>query len=383
MTFVRHTVFPHRSLASNNHTTVKIDKSSSNNKKPKKKKRGDKSKSAAAQQSPDVAKEREIQDQQQKVRFYHQQGAFDEALQASNELLDMTESHFGKDHPVTASAYNNVGLMHKLLGNYKEAQQHYHQALRSYGFILGKDHASYAAALHNLGTLLKTQVTLDEELTAMERLSLTEEAIQHLEESYNIRKVELGEEHPHTVASQSALGSTIASQILALQAQQQQQQSDTTIQQDGNESNEWKPSKMTQKRMEMAEQYLKQALETATANPRGNRLQDEHAKNAYKNITTLSAAAAAQNLAVILKTRATLSSPTTNEEMLLEAKQLYEQALVVRTSLLHEAHPDTVATKFSLAELVAVIGDEEGANQLRQEIMDAYNITEVDDEEEE
>lgn len=131
------------------------------------------------------------------MRFYHQQGScYDKALRASNTLLSTTEDHYGKDHPATASAYHFVGLMHKLLGNYNEARQHYHQALRSYGFILGKDHASYAAALHNLGILLKTQVTLDESLTAMERLSLTEEAIQHLEEAYNIRTVELGEEHP-------------------------------------------------------------------------------------------------------------------------------------------------------------------------------------------
>jgi tetratricopeptide (TPR) repeat protein len=252
--------------------------------------------------------------------------------------------------------------MHKLLGNYKEARLHYHQALRSYGLILGKDHASYAAALHNLGTLQRTQVALDEELTAMERLTLTEEAVEFLEEAWLIRKVELGLEHPHTVASRSALGSTIASQLLASQAQQVQKKEP------------FKLSKMTLQRWEVAEQHLRSSLETATTNPRGTQIED----TAYRNITTLSAAAAAQSLAVILKTRAALESPM-DEDSLAEAKQLYEQALKVRTELLYDAHPDTVSTKFSLAELIA-INDEERANAMRQEIMDVYSVTEVQDE---
>ena len=352
-------------LQSRTFSKVKIDKTS-NKKKPK---RGDKKEKPL--QTPDQAKEREIANLQQEVRFYHQQGSYDTALEASNRLLSTTEEHFGKDHPATASAYNNVGLMHKLLGNYKEARQHYHQALRSYEFILGKDHASTAAALHNLGILHKTQVAFDEELSALERLSLTEEAIELLEQALQIRHVELGPEHPHTVASQSALGSTIASQLLALQSQQQQ---------NSDENTQWKPSKMTLQQWEAAERHLRDALETATSQPRGTRLQDD--KEAYRNISTLSAAAAAQNLAVILKTRATLSSPF-HEEFLEEAKQLYKRALHVRTEFLHDAHPDTVATKYSLAELMEVVGDTEGANILRQEIMDSYNITEVNDDDKE
>jgi tetratricopeptide (TPR) repeat protein len=313
---------------------------------------------------PDVAKEKEIAEMQQQVRHHHQYGEYQQALELANIVLSETEDHFGKDHPATASAYNNVGLMQKLLGNYKEARLHYHQALRSYGLILGKDHASYAAALHNLGALQRTQVALDEELTAMERLTLTEEAVEFLEEAWQIRKVELGFEHAHTVASRSALGSTIASQLLAIQTQQAQKKEP------------FKPSKMTLQRWEVAEQHLRSSLETATTNPRGTQI--EESKSAYRNITTLSAAAAAQSLAVILKMRAVLQSPI-DEDSLAEAKQLYEQALKVRTELLYDAHPDTVSTKFSLAELIAM-NDEERANAMRQEIMDAYNVTEVQDE---
>ena len=48
----------------------------------------------------------------------------------------------------------------------------------------------------------------------------------------------------------------------------------------------------------------------------------------------------------------------------------------VRTALKGDIHPDTVATKFSLAELIDALGDEEGANVLRQQLLDAYQVEE-------
>jgi len=46
-----------------------------------------------------------------------------------------------------------------------------------------------------------------------------------------------------------------------------------------------------------------------------------------------------------------------------------------------EYHPDTIASKFSLAELIDLLGDEVGAQVLRQEIMDVYEIELRDGEE--
>ena len=56
-----------------------------------------------------------------------------------------------------ASAYNNVGLVHKVLENYKETEKRYQHALGIYKRVVGKDHKSYAAALHNLGSLLRAE----------------------------------------------------------------------------------------------------------------------------------------------------------------------------------------------------------------------------------
>jgi len=127
-------------------------------------------------------------------------------------------------------------------------------------------------------------------------------------------------------------------------------------------------------------------------------------------VTTLSAATAAQNLAVFLKNysdwiRLSLlnetnpQQPSTTTTMMLnntihEAHHLYESALHVRSSILPSHHPDVIATKFSLAELLdsprvdhasaSVVGaeeqavalDGERATQLREEILNAYNVEE-------
>ena len=49
-----------------------------------------------------------------------------------------------------------------------------------------------------------------------------------------------------------------------------------------------------------------------------------------------------------------------------------------RSALPLKFHPDTVATKFSLAELVDAVGGGAGANILRQELLDAYQVEEHD-----
>lgn len=243
-------------------------------------------------------------------------------------------------------------------------------------------------------------------------------------------------------------------------------------------------SKLTRRRWEAAEEHLRGALSTAVENPRGEsvnpllyipigkrhviaerisgrqgltlppkedksglskkekkllekeRLREKRRANSNAQhgnegdmeavigvaakVTTLSAATAAQNLAVFLKNysdwiRLSLinddnaQQPSTAAQMLNatihEAQQLYESALHVRSSILPSHHPDVISTKFSLAELydsprvsdsllsaaeaedvTAVVGkqatallDGERANQLREEILNSYNVEERED----
>jgi tetratricopeptide (TPR) repeat protein len=284
---------------------------------------------------PDQDKELKLARIQSTITDHYQRGDFQLALKASLELLTQTEEHFGIDHPATASAYNNVGLMQKLLGDFIDARKHYNQAMRIYGKVVGRDHASYAMALHNLGALNKSQVHFDSSLKATERLALVETALEYLEEAWGIRKAELGDEHPHTVATRSSFGSTLAVQVLH---QHKYVESSAKVEKDGKSLSTKRTQlvslnseSVTQQGWESAEEHLRQAMETAIANPRGNSInkrgggkkkkmqsKGDHDKE-KKSIETLSAAASAQNLAVFLKARGMTADPY-HQAMMDEAK---------------------------------------------------------------
>jgi len=505
--------------------------------------------------SPDQEKEEEILQLQSELRTHHRHAAYDTALQTASTLLDLTISHFGDQHPATASAYNNVGLMAKCLGKYSQAKEAYHKSLSIYGEVCGKDHASYAAALSNLGMLERGRVLEsesaannneeeidetnssipdeddvdlkdlrdankpnEEKLSALDRMQLNESAIEYLDEAYKIRLSELGPNHPHTISSQSQLGSAMAAAVIAerrgrisssIESELRQLKHAKNVQ-DVKEMEKHVPeaiaraasktsmggkgSKLTRRRWEAAEQHLRGALTNAVENPRGEtvspllyvptgetpssadkegtkvkensssrrgltlppkkeykdlskkeqkkldkqKLREHRRANANAlrgttttnnsegtesilgvagKVTTLSAATAAQNLAVFLKhysdwmrlslmdensaqqhqaepSQQQIQSTKALNQTIQEAQHLYESALHVRKSILPSHHPEVVATKFSLAELLdspkvsvlatltshddaeAEVVDGKRANQLREEILSAYNVEE-------
>jgi tetratricopeptide (TPR) repeat protein len=334
---------------------------------------------------PDRDKERELSGLQNNVQDLYKEGDYTRALESAKSLLDDTESHFGKDHPATAAAYNNIGLMQKLLGDFDASRKQYQTALKIYKTTVGTDHASYASILHNLGNLNLSQIHFDASLRATDRLSLVESALEYLEQAYTIRKDEMGPEHPHTVASRSSWGTTLATQIL-----HHHKMTTTTDPAAKRQYISLLPAAVAQSGWEAAQEHLQAALQTAIDNPRGPSLQ-KRARGKNKNkkpsakqaaaaagIQTISAASAGFALAVFLKTRATTVTPY-NEEWLQQAHTLYQDVLAVRTQLLPAGHPELYAAKYSLAELLETLNDEEGANAIRQEIIDTYDPTGEDD----
>lgn len=356
----------------------------------------------------DQIREEAMRDLQVEIAYYNRLAQYDDALTASQLLLEKSMEHFGKEHPVTASAYNNIGLMHKHLGNFEDSRNNYHSALSIYKETVGQDHASYAASLNNLANLFKSQSMLGNQsesegggggLKQMERIELLEASIEYFEEALNIRMNELGDKHPHTITSHSNLGSTIAS-LLILEHENRMKQALKENNEKGEKSEpRMKMTKFTKDRWLAAETHLRKALNTSIQNPSGKKVElpNNNEKDTNNNnsllprdkIQTLTSASAAQNLAVFLKTKASLSISIHNDgkeqtqtsqdpnEMYAEAMQLYKSALYVREELLEQHHPDTIATKYSLAELIQTgFNDEEEANRLRQEILDVYNVEE-------
>ena len=119
-------------------------------------------------------------------------------------------------------------------------------------------------------------------------------------------------------------------------------------------------------------------------------------------VSTLSAATAAQNLAVFLKhysdwvrlsliDEAQQESSNQLDQIIDEARYLYEAALHVRSQILPPHHPEVVESKFSLAELLdstdptSSFGSSKGraidsdrANWLPEAILESYDIEERD-----
>jgi len=374
--------------------------------------------------------EEELYMLQAHVKEHFQHSNYTEALATSEEILQKATDLFGKIHPATASAYNNIGLMNKMMGEYGLSRENYHAALSNYESIVGKDHASYAAALNNLGNLDRSQSMTDEDLSSLQRMQLNDSAIEYFQDAWKIRKAELGEEHVYTVNSRSNLGGALAAQVLQGELLRQKKLKEGKDKESGDGKDAaWAVSQYTKEKWVIVEEHLRAAYRTAVNNPRGEKVvvpalaQDSSAKRrdntmskkekqkASKlrkrqekqnktssndknglgpgniSICTLSSAAAGQNLAVFLKSKADLiahsidADPSLDsDDMYAEAKNLYLGALRVRIELKGEYHPDTVATKFSLAELIEAVGDEAGANVLRQELLDAYQVEEHDEE---
>ena len=462
--------------------------------------------------SQDQIIEEHILSLQSELRTHHRHAAYSAALDTATELLERCTSHFGKMHPATASAYNNVGLMNKLLGKYADAKEAFHESLQIYGEVCGKDHSSYAAPLFNVGMLERSRVLeseaeegednndadvqIDDEsnveletlrdnnntseqkakLSALERMQLNESAIEYFDEAYRIRRSELGNDHPLTVQSLTHLGSAIAAAVISerkgrmgglIEGELRKLKQHRGIK-DPKEMEQYIPeaiaraatksamsSKFTQRRWDAAEDHLRMALKTAVENPRGESvaplafvpigkggrtstgltlpkkdrtLSKKERKIAEKErkrekrraneggksiavqgfagrVSTLSAATAAQNLAVFLKQYADwarLSLLDDNDEVqqgssnqldqiIDEARHLYEAALHVRKQILPPHHPEVVASKFSLAELLDSTDptlsfgsskgraiDSDRANWLREEILESYDIEERD-----
>jgi tetratricopeptide (TPR) repeat protein len=343
---------------------------------------------------PDRDMELKLAQIQSTISEHYQHGDFSKALKVSQQLYQQSQAHFGQEHPATASSLNNMGLMQKLLGDFLEARKHYNAALRIYAKVVGRDHASYAMTLHNLASLNKAQVHFDTSLKATDRLTLVETALEYFEEAWIIRKAELGEDHPLTLATQSSMGTTLAAQVLHQHRHVE-----------GNTSTKYvslNPESVTRKGWEAAESHLRHAMVTSIAKPRGKSI---HGKKIGKSkqakgtrisppsaatkkaaddekqaIDTLSAASAAQNLAVFLKSRAMTEDPY-NDDMMQEAHTLYERVIKVRSQLLPNLqHPDLLASKYSLAELLEVKGDQDAANVIRQEILDDYEPSSEEDD---
>ena len=65
-------------------------------------------------------------------------------LKLMSKLATTNEQELGPEHPDTAASYNNIGMVHKALGNYQRALEFHKKALQTHLQTLGTEHQNTA-----------------------------------------------------------------------------------------------------------------------------------------------------------------------------------------------------------------------------------------------
>jgi len=268
---------------------------------------------------------------QREVREQYSEGKFHDALSAAVDAQTYAEQIYGEEHPVLASCINNTALLNKSLGNYDIAATDFEKAAGIYFRSVGKKHRSTATAFHNLALCYKSIAT---EETGSKRLETLHQAKETFEEAFDACKAALGEVHPTTALTASGLASALREIALHSTA----------------------TSKKNTDFLLQAEELLINALESLE-------------KNQGDKEDSLAIATVCNNLALHLK-------QTQDTERANDATFLYRRAIACRTRLLSPTHPDTLAARHNLAELLLSLGREAEAKEMQEEMLHDMGISE-------
>ena len=89
---------------------------------------------------------------QAEVNNCYQTGRYEDAMEVAKKANEIAIELFGDSHPVTASTWNNLALLHRVhRQDYAGAAKLYELALKAYKESVGEKHTSYLTCLNNLG----------------------------------------------------------------------------------------------------------------------------------------------------------------------------------------------------------------------------------------
>lgn len=83
-------------------------------------------------------------------RFYAEYGMYKDAIPRYLKLIDLRESLYGQQHPVTASAYHDIGEIYRNLCDFPAAFEYHKKALDIRKKLLGQKHAETAESYNNI-----------------------------------------------------------------------------------------------------------------------------------------------------------------------------------------------------------------------------------------
>jgi hypothetical protein len=147
--------------------------------------------------------EKEIASLQREIRDLHGNGDYEGSLEGCQRALELSNNHFGEEHPVSASLLNNIALNQKYLGNLDEAVTTFSKALQVYEKCLGEKHTSCATCKINIAKLLQLQAN---NVPGLDKMQLLQEAKELAEEALVVKLDNLGENNPEVGTVMFSLG---------------------------------------------------------------------------------------------------------------------------------------------------------------------------------
>jgi tetratricopeptide (TPR) repeat protein len=101
------------------------------------------------------------------------------------EKILSVQDKLGKEHPLIATAYNNIGMSYLNQDEYSIALEYFEKALTIREKLLGKEHPSVATTYNNIGAVYNNQGDY-------------QKALDYYQKALTIATKSLGEEHPKT-----------------------------------------------------------------------------------------------------------------------------------------------------------------------------------------
>ena len=126
-------------------------------------------------------------------QFLYDYGKYKEAEQVDLRLVSLREGALGKEHPYTATSYNDIGLTYKKQGDYTKALEYYFKALDIQKNVLGKEHPDTAISYNNIAGVYYSQGDYTK-------------ALEYYLKALDIKEKVLGKEHPDTATSYNNIG---------------------------------------------------------------------------------------------------------------------------------------------------------------------------------
>ncbi|CAN0087822.1 unnamed protein product, partial [Discosporangium mesarthrocarpum] len=259
--------------------------------------------------TPFVQRENDISKLQKIIRKLYREGKYEDAMESTQLLCDQTAHHFGRMHPVYASALNDQALMLKSQGKYQDAIETYMEALEVYRKAYkGELNQSFAGTLHNLGMAFRSMA---DQTKGVEKLALLERTKESFQRALEIREEVLPPTHPDVQLTKSRLA--LVQTLLP--------------------RNDGVASEDTESRLRASVDNLQ--FKVGKVDP--------------------STATAMTNLALFLKGLGRYQ----------EALELYQNVVDIRTELFGPTHVEVIVSMYNKSEAHRAMGDDAAAAQLQ------------------